>query len=65
MKRTNTTHGFYAENVIDFAARRRGLLERRGADPVAVAFGLAAETGIVPAWDIDGDSDSDDGGWAA
>ncbi|MFR9752594.1 hypothetical protein ACL02S_16370 [Nocardia sp. 004] len=55
----------YRENVIDLAARRRGLLERRGADPVTVALGLVADTGLLPDWDIAEDTDTDDGGWAA
>ncbi len=70
MKRTNNTRtrvsseSGYVDNVIDLAARRRGHLERRGADPITVAVALCAETGHLPVWDID-TTDSDDGGWAA
>jgi len=64
MKRTNNTRntgtGYQAE-VIDLASRRRGLLERRGADPLEVAVAMCLETGEFPAWG----HDSDDGGWAA
>ncbi|WP_280315717.1 hypothetical protein [Nocardia abscessus] len=73
MKRTNNTRSTvaadapYRDNVIDLAARRRGHLERRGADPVEVAAHLLVETGSVPLWDNDNDHDHDfdGGGWAA
>ncbi|MET7769105.1 hypothetical protein [Nocardia sp. NPDC005366] len=67
MKRTNNTRkpstadAPYQDNVIDLAARRRGHLERRGADPIEVAVHLCLETGGFVAWG----TDSDDGGWAA
>ncbi|MGW4371691.1 hypothetical protein ACWEKT_39335 [Nocardia takedensis] len=66
MKRHNNTRpadASYIDNVIDLAARRRGHLERRGADPLSVAVALVAETGELPAWDYD--TTDDDGGWAA
>ena len=51
----------YSDSVIDLASRRRGLLERRGADPLEVAVHMCLETGAFVAWG----SDYDDGGWAA
>ncbi|WP_040703338.1 hypothetical protein [Nocardia takedensis] len=66
MKRHNNTRTAdtaYVDNVIDLASRRRGHLERRGADPLAVAVALVAETGHLPVWDLD--TTDDDGGWAA
>ncbi len=68
MKRHNNTRTAdtaYVDNVIDLASRRRGHLERRGADPLAVAVALVAETGHFPVWDLDTTDDTDDGGWAA
>ncbi|WP_280312292.1 hypothetical protein [Nocardia abscessus] len=68
MKRTNNTRktdAAYRDNVIDLAARRRGLLERRGADPVEVAVHLCAATGELPVWESWGQDFDDDGGWAA
>jgi hypothetical protein len=71
MKRINntrnafTTDSSYRDNVIDLAARRRGLLERRGADPVEVAVHLCATTGEMPSWESWGQDFDDDGGWAA
>ena len=67
MKRTNNTRktdSGYQDNVIDMMARRRGLMERRGADPLEVAVYLCVESGGFVAWGEDY-SDSDDGGWAA
>ncbi|WP_216911844.1 hypothetical protein [Nocardia noduli] len=64
MKRNNSTRrtdSGYQDNVIDLASRRRGQLERRGANPLEVAVALCLETGSFPAWD----TDTDDGGWAA
>ncbi|WP_280256977.1 hypothetical protein [Nocardia abscessus] len=55
----------YRDNVIDLAARRRGLLERRGADPVEVAVHLCAVTGELPVWESWGTDSDDDGGCAA
>ncbi|WP_159930686.1 MULTISPECIES: hypothetical protein [Nocardia] len=46
--------------VIDTRARRRCQLDRRGVDPVSIAFHLLVETGHAPGWD----ADLDDGyGW--
>ncbi|MFI2284531.1 hypothetical protein [Nocardia beijingensis] len=42
--------------VVHIRSRRRCQLERRGADPVAVALHLLAETGDVPGWDAGMDS---------
>ena len=67
MKHTNNTRradSGYQDSVIDLASRRRGLMERRGADPLEVAVALCLETGEFPTWGEDY-SDSDDGGWAA
>ncbi|MEV0709262.1 hypothetical protein [Nocardia aurea] len=64
MKHTSNTRRIdsgYQDNVIDLVSRRRGHLERRGADPVEVAVALCLETGSFPVWG----TDSDDGGWAA
>lgn len=68
MKRTNNTRHTetgYRDNVIDLASRRRGLLERRGADPLEIAVHLCATTGDLPSWDLRGHESDDDGGWAA
>jgi hypothetical protein len=68
MKRTNNTRktdAIYRDNVIDLASRRRGLLERRGADPVEIAVHLCAATGEMPSWEPWGTDSDDDGGWAA
>ncbi|WP_280241897.1 hypothetical protein [Nocardia abscessus] len=68
MKRTNNTRktdAAYRDNVIDLASRRRGLLERRGADPVEVAVHLCAATGEMPSWESWATDSDDDGGCAA
>ncbi|MEV2226230.1 hypothetical protein AB0E01_41195 [Nocardia vinacea] len=67
MKRTNNIDGdsSYRDNVIDLASRRRGHLERRGADPLEIAVHLCATTGELPSWDLWGPDSDDDGGWAA
>ncbi|MEU1550922.1 hypothetical protein [Nocardia sp. NPDC005745] len=71
MKRTNNTRKTvaadvpYRDNVIDLASRRRGLLERRGADPLEIAVHLCAATGEMPSWESWGQDFDDDGGWAA
>ncbi|WP_043720791.1 hypothetical protein [Nocardia asiatica] len=68
MKRINNTRktdAAYRDNVIDLASRRRGLLERRGADPVEIAVHLCAATGEMTSWQSWGQDFDDDGGWAA
>ncbi|MBF6169084.1 hypothetical protein IU486_30730 [Streptomyces gardneri] len=71
MKRTNSANHFvaadapYRDNVIDLTSRRRGLLERRGADPVEVAVHLCAVSGELPVAESWGPDSDDDGGWAA
>ncbi|WP_280240661.1 hypothetical protein [Nocardia abscessus] len=64
-RETNGADVPYRDNVIDLAARRRGLLERRGADLVEVAVHLCAATGEMPSWESWGLDSDDDGGWAA
>ncbi|MET7772394.1 hypothetical protein [Nocardia sp. NPDC005366] len=65
MKHSNNTRNTDSDdNVIDMMSRRRGLMERRGADPLEVAVYMCVESGGFVAWGADY-SDSDDGGWAA